>query len=554
MPVDSEYNHAWKRNIGIAEDGNVRWDGIIYTPQGAPAALDPVNFVVTEQESQQVDWSLAVDSEFSKHSPRNTISGWYGRMDLMRTLGVQMNYGGMPYWFSGIGTGYSSNRTGDSAKMDFTWKGKGQAQKLFIPDQTMPVARDTLASVIAREILDKYGVQHNLSQLVADDWVVPVFFRQKGQPINWLSELLEIAMLEWREEGGIVFTPYLPNPLAGPNWVYDSTTVIETWGEEANLAPIINRVIVQRVAEVNEIVPASGLEKDGENVPQEPSAPGTEVNDFGEYTVTFDPPLNAVSWRVVSAEGGMFSDFRCYVGNLLAAVRDPRPSSTIPSNNWGFGYQSANPFQGTAGVYDQNLLTLGSLNGITKIVFTWGEAPGNATIVGSFAGGGGGLPPGTVVERIDDVTGGYGRIEFLGTRGQQNTEPAGGGETENNGTIFDPGFRAVANNTQSQSYLAQAGAPDGGVRQLEIDASPLIPNLVIAQRYADRYIIRTGRQSVESTFAVPLNPMMRVGHVVAIIDARTGTARKLLVTQVQHTFTADLQARGTSFRGVEYLF
>lgn len=542
--VYNDYDLAWQTGIGDL-------GGATFTPAG-PEPLCPQSFRVTYNESAPSGWEIPVKSPQHRVSPLNLKSGWQDVLDIGRSMTAQLTWGGMPFNYRGISTGYGHTREWQGRRLDFTWRGKDLAQKLTAPDQTMQTVRNRMASDVVREILDHYGVQHNLHQLYADDFLIHRMDRQKGVPMQWITDILAVPVLEWKMAGGVVFTPYLPEGGAGATWTYTSETVLFSENLDADLEYLYNKIIVVLARENAEVqrpnvVTSTNPETElPETQPTVEGAPPVEVNEFREYTLEFDPPVDALRWRVISAEGGMFSDFWAYnKQGQVVGYRSPRPPSSIPQALGAPPGTEVTGFPTGGGLIPRPPIGDGALNGVAKVKFTWGEAPGNITV--QSVGGG-------VVYVSNAGVAGYGRIEFMGNRGSPMMpppapQPGGGSIPPGEGP---DGVESVTQLRIEYVDPVALAAANGIVRELELQATPLISDPATALKHGQRTLRRISRQKRESAWAVPLNHLMEPGDKMQVVEEELGRVRQFVVKTPVHTFDSKPSGRGTTVQLVEY--
>jgi hypothetical protein len=535
----------------------------------------PYQFSITLTESQPATWSLNLIDGFGNYNPQKP-GHWFEAMDemafaggsdytganiissknvptpppytLAKTLSVHVSWGEQSKSYNLIGTAWSSTRSADTKYFNFTWKGTDFSLLLAHEAQTMKTVRSSRnviykASTVLKEIFSFYKVKFDLSYFRnEDDYVIPLMHRQNGSPKDWVAQILAAMMYEWKFVNGDTFTPYLPTPLnlitptsvhyfastsygnntytydprtANPNYIHEfSKMSIKEESMEGSAAAIYNRVVAIRAAE------GGGI------------ADGGTIDCFlfgNQYSAEFNPPLSAVTWNVVYANNGFFSNFKFYKGDALIATRD----ITIGSVNEVITGGGA-----------------GLINGCTKVQFTWGVAPGG--FIGLGAPGKIEFHGATEV----DTSNWPGGSQFdtpgtLGTRGQWDYQYVYIDPTQDNPV---PGFRAMSQNAQLiQRY---------GLRSIEISASPLLPNKIFLQKFADRYLYRASRAARKATYQVPLNPQIEPGTLIREVDFSLGSeiagqwvplSRDRVVTTCTHNYSNDPAQRYTTYSGNEYV-
>jgi hypothetical protein len=538
----------------------------------------PYQFSITLTESQPAQWSLSLIDALGNFNPQKP-GYWFEAMDeqpfagggdytgtniitknnipspppfsLAKTLSVSVAYAGMSKSYHLIGTSWNSTRSKDTRYFNFTWKGTDHSLLLNHDAITMKTVRSNArlgiqkASAVLKEIFAFVGIKYDLQFFRSeDDYVIPLMHRQNGNPRDWVAQILSGMMYEWKMVDGLTFTPYLPSPLnlitptnpnyfastsygnntyvynpatANPNYVHTfSDMSIQEESAEGSMGKIYNRVVAIRAAE------GGGTAKGGE----------LEVFNFGDqYSIDFNPPISNVTYNVDYANNGFFSNFKYYSGSTLVATR-------------GITIGSANEVITTGGA--------GLLNNISRVTFTWGVQPGG------FIG-----------------LGAPGKISFSGTEEVEPSNWNGSSQFDTAGTIgtagqWDysyiyidptpdnpvPGFRAMSQNaTLIQKY---------GLRAIEISASPLIPNKVFLQKFADRYLYRASRQARSATYKIPLNPYIEPGTLIREVDESLGVldtatnkiiplTRDRVVTTATHAYSSDPAQRYTTYSGNEYV-
>lgn len=522
----------------------------------------PYHFILNMNESQATTWSLSIADKFGEYSPLKVGSAYsnlmdekpfgpagaytnqsYGSsayptqvgmavaqsdsagsggssqeqinqnvtkvsLDVVKELFVTANVGLKPWHFRGIGTSFTSNRNWQEKIFNFAWKGTDYSILANKENQNMQTVRSggmlgtrTALSVLT-EILNTYGLRHDLSRFVSDDFVIPFMNRMNGVPHDWITQILQCLLYEWHMDNGITFTPYLAGPLSGnAPYIYDqlsaSPNFSHTFHEmaiaeetyEASLQAIYNQVIGVRAAQ--------GGTKKYE----------VECFEFGDtYSCSFNPPLSCVSHRPEFANNGFFSNFKFYKGDQLVAVQDV----TSGSANYGL-----------------NVLNSGILVGITSVTFTWGVLPGGFIGLGapgriSFSG----------VEEGDDGV-------LIGSNIDQGpSNPA-------------PQLRAFSENRALINAY--------GLRPIELSASSLIPSQFVLQKFVDRMLYKLSRQARKGTYKIPLNPFIKPGSVIREVDISLGPTilepliRDRVVQSCTHSFCDNPANRYTVYTGFEYV-
>lgn len=430
------------------------------------------------------------------------------QLDVVKELFVSAKVGGRSWFFRGPGTSFSSTRNWQTKCFNFCWKGQDYSLLLNKENQTMRTIRSTKfgatkMSQAVGEILGAYGLRYDLSRLQADDFVVPFMNRSNGVPHDWVTQLLQTLMFEWKMVNGTTFTPYYPVPLSTsypliynpqsvtPTFVHDFTQMaIMEENYEASLQAMYNQVIGLRAAQ-------GGTKSYSQ-----------EMFAFGDqYSLDFDTPLSAVTYHLDYAVAGNVYSLKYYKGDTLIAVQ--------------------NIFTGGIG-YGNNVLNTGVICGATRVTWTWGVLPGGFIGTGS---------PGKITFKgVEEVEGWGGKI-FGDAPDQDQDNPA-------------PQLRAYAEN---RALIAQYG-----LRPIEMSASSLIPSQEVLQKFCERMLFRLSRQARRATYRIPLNPFIEPGSIIREVDYTLGTlnaplVRDRVVQTVTHSFSNDPANRYTTYSGNEYV-
>lgn len=496
---------ATKKNLGPLD--------VKFLVSGSDIGCIPYQFTINMSESQPTTWALSIMDPFGNNSPlRNnlmdekpgSLPGPYyvpptppGGIPVpaptwptpVKTLTVNVKWGGLAWSFSGIPQSWSHTRNWENRYFSFCWKGTDHSVKLNRDNQTMRTVRRQSALSVMKEILNNYGVQYNLSNWnSSEDFVIPVMHRQSGNPMEWLTQILGVRMMEWRMEYGRVFTPYYPpSGASSPSFTHDfeKMEMLEE-SYEASAQAVINKVVVLRAVE------SSGFQA------------FADVFEFkAGYTVSFPTPISMGYYNVVYANEGIFCNFHWMRNGEIIASREVL--SGLAPDGGGYTYGGA-----------------GSIIDCDSVEFEWHIAPRQGVITGS---------PGRIefhgIQKVDDNS--WGEPQILG--GGSINDPA-------------PWTRAISQNINSQHKY--------GIRQIELQANPLIPTSAVAQVYADRYIFRVSQQARFATYRLPLNLYIVPGCIIYEIDDMLGLSRRRIVTSATHNLSNDPGNRYTSFTGVDY--
>lgn len=216
------------------------------------------------------------------------------------------------------------------------------------------------------------------------------------------------------------------------------------------------------------------------------------VDSFGQYTQSFSPPLSGVYWRRdYGSHNGAFSDFHLYSQGTKVAIREAR------------------------GNYASEFLTNRAFD-IDEVRFTWGARDESVTIRG--------------------ITSGEGAITFYGRPTPRGTVGSG----ENRQEPLDTTTRL------------EVGSGD---YEIELPPNPLLYNAADMTYHGQKYLARVGRQQVEHTLKLPLNPMIKCGDTIILKkDGYLGGSGEfeMKVVSWQHNISAIIGNRFTTLTCVEY--
>lgn len=537
----------------------------------------PYQFSVSMQESQATTWSLSIIDPYGETNPLNSSSAqWFNlmseqswgtdtnaadRIGVTKFLVVNANWGGQDWSFSGVPQSFSHTRNWGDKYISFAWKGTDHSIKINREHQTMQTVRSTsvgtggigttyLAANVVTEILTKYfntsftngKTTFSLSNLITEDYVIPVMQRQNGNPLDWVTQILGVRMHEWMMENGNNFVSYYPNPNASPSFIHDFSQMnILEESYDGSAQAILTKVIVIRAVE------GGG----GQSQP-------VVVNTFKSgYTCSFSPPISQGYYNVIYAAGGFFSNFIWSKSGQSVAYRE------ITSGSVGGIGSSATIVASTSS---------GQIIDCDEVSFTWGALPNSPPSLGA---------PGKIqfsgIPAIDNPSWGGSQMSSIGTQVPSQSDPAPWARVYSPDPINSTGFPGGIPGLPTPAQLKY------GLRVIEITANPLIPTSKVAQLYADRYILRVGRQARHATYKIPLNPWITPGTVLLEIDKSlhigwipgsnpnmlapygstaggtqqwptTGSsaARRRIVTSCTHNFSSDPANRFTMVTGTDY--
>lgn len=546
-PLDTElYELSQNYNIPpieVAHHKNLGPLEMTFKVNNTDIGCIPYQFVVNMAESQPTTWTLSIIDPFGSTSPLNVPpSPWselmnekawgldpnaVGGIGVTKYLNVNVKWGGKDWNFSGVPQSWSHTRDWENRYFSFAWKGTDHSVKFNREAQTMQTVRSTgtaggakKASAVLAEILTRYGVEHDLSNIAADDYVIPVMQRQSGNPMEWITQILGVRMHEWHMRNGKTFVSYYPNPEGPPNLIHDfeKMEMLEESYDGSNQA-IITKVIVIRAVE------SGGNQTDGGAV---------DVFNFGDgYSASFSTPISNGYYNVIHANNGFFCNFVWKKGGVTIATRE-MISGTID-----------NPTYSNSGY----------IIGADSVEFSWHVLPGGFIGVGA-----------------------PGRIEFHGTPETDDIDSWGEKQVVGGGVPGDPAPWA---RVFSPDPVNSIGFPGGvplpvptetqkkyGIREIELTANPLIPTKTVAQVYADRYLMRVSRQARFATYRIPLNPDITPGMIIREIDKMLQIGydqildtyptsgnhkyRTRVITSCTHSFSKDPAQRYTTLTGTDY--
>lgn len=291
-------------------------------------------------ESAPAKWTLSIVDEDGSYSPENAESEWYGWLDrhafngsaieYARKLRATITHGGITEYFTGVPVDYGYAFNNIDGKIYFQWMGVDTSHVLFRPAQNMQTVRSTRDAVrwsrdVAAELLDTYGIQHDLSAL--ENYMVPLQHRQNKPPIKWLADgpisILGVPVCEWQVFGE-TFRPYRPVVLPKENahftYDLDSDCVQEMTVRASDAGQIVNIL--------------TGIRARDNSVQAKTQA----CKEWRQYEVTFDVPYSGISWDYLTQYNGVFSNFEGYdeMGVLRVASQSRAGSypADVQNANW----------------------------------------------------------------------------------------------------------------------------------------------------------------------------------------------------------------------------
>ncbi len=493
-----EYDLAWRCGVGDLECSfKVLWDGVSKNLGEAPASLE-----VQLNESASASWTLTIIDPTGDYHPRKAGSEWEEWMDdaaydesgnIIKKLVAVVDWGGVEWTFVGVPVAFGHTRNKQSQRLEFKWTGLDVSAKLFRRSQTLDTIRADRRSssapmlrTVLGQIASAYDVDADWG--LVDNQPVRTMHMQDGRPGDWMQQLLEAApFAEWKVRGETLIG-FQPTVKSAPDWVYDRHACVEEESLDANAGDMINKVEVRSARE-------AGSKPEG--------MPPVQVNEYGVYRTSFNPPLSGVQWRYVQPNPhGFASNFVYRRGGNVISVRNGVRSQQGFDQDSTFMY--AAHLKG-APIYDAE-----------EVEFTWGRP---ANVPGEEAGG---------------PTSAPGEIEFFGAL--QDNPDSELGETES---------------VTGAVRVNQAAIDKYGENPIELSPNPLLTTLAQMERYGDRYLCRASRIEPKA-LKVPLNLLLEVGDTIRLTDSVLGTSELRYVTQVAHTITNDATTRGTRFTSVVY--
>lgn len=464
MSPTAAYASAWQ--VGAVDGDPDSIPQVSILADGTELCPAPYVLQVTMAENQPAKWTIGIQDELGYYHPKNASSPWYGKLTRGKTIQASVTWEGAEFSLIGRSTGYSHSRSFTRpGSIDFTWSGIDNSYPLFRTGQTMATLRTKpgigtiyTTKTAAANVLSALGIPYNLDMMEATN--IHLQNRQDGRPGDWFQQLIDVLWHKWIMVGGTLYV-YQPSYQGPATWTYGEDAFILEDNLQVDDPTYVNKVTARRAKEA----------RGGSTAP-------VEHQEFGQQTQTFNPPIEGIWWRKLDQQGGRFTDFRLYRGGALVAVRE---------STGGF---SAPIMTALAGPID-------------KVVYTWGNLPGQIT------------------------TSGYGRIQFLGA--DQDTEA--------NGFFVDQTYSITL---QNQTSL-DAGDDEN---HQELQANTLIADGTILERHARGYLIEQAADAEPQDFRIPLNILMFPGQRVQIIDPILGTETRY-IRQVTHSFSDDPANRFT---------
>ena len=402
---------------------------------------DAATVVITSSENTTSTLTVNLNDRKFKYHP-------YGNGSLKDLMGegeeiaVNVVWGGQSKTFHSIMKRPKIDRTGLRSPA-ISWSGVGHSSKLFKSKKTL----QTLGAIGQPTGLTNHDIFEEICDLVNLDFAVKgvkptlvagPYHRQQLQPSAVAAQMLDLTLDNWRDEEDR-FVAYNPEK-AGQRWSYTiGEDIMFRWSIAPEDNDVYDKVVVLRA------IAGGKLQSTGSNV-------YTEVSNFGETTVSFSPPMSAITTKVEYADyRASFSDFR-YDTPGGTKVRAPK-------GYWGPDF------------------TGGAIINCSSCTFTWGAKTPEVSAQG--------------------ITSAPGAISFYGIPHRSGTT----GEGDN---AIGP-----------SDYTTRVTAGSGD-EVLEFSPNPLLPNASAMQYLADKALRRLGKPWIQHVFELPLNHLLTVGDYVTI--------------------------------------
>jgi hypothetical protein len=432
-------------------------DGVELCP--APYILQ-----ITLAENEPIRWTLSILDPEAYYHPKKA-GPWFGKLNdnPSRQVDFSIRWGGAELAFRGSPNRYRHTRTAaDAGQVEFEWSGiDATSRNLFRTGQTLPTLRTTQSTIYttktaAADLLNALSIPHNLEAM--EGTVIRFQHRQDSRPGDLFQGLLDVLWHKWGVIGNTLHV-YKPNYHGPAQWTYGTDAAIFDDDLESETPAFVNVATARRVREASQ-----------------GSVNTQEHTTFGQYPVTFNPPLRSPSWRVLQDTGGLYSDFLLYSEGTLAAVREARQNS-----NW------------SPSLVNQ------VVNGpIDRIVFSWGA------------------PAGII------ATGGLGRIQFFGAEDAKDLPGVANDETYS---------------IRKRNQTSLAAGDDRN--HLELQPSSYIPDAATMARHLVGFLVEEAADREPQTLRVALNLLLAPGQRVIVEDDRLGTSEKRYIRRVTHSISSD---------------
>lgn len=492
--LSQQYNPTWSGSGGGASQA------VSYTirafNQGSIQTIGSyaAEVTITLRENAAASWRLVVDDPEGLLHPERAGGQWQGWLTddpyvsgytgYARKFLFSCSYAGAAFDFVGIPTS-SDYELNDSrqAFSNFVWSGTDVSHILSVRrDQDMSTVDSATSlkrrSDVITEICNQYNVQCDLSGLDTDP-VVSLMHRSKGQPLSWIIGLLEMMWDVWTVRGETLYC-YTPQQKAKENadWTMElDVNLIRAVSVSASFSDAVSRVVMKRTRPANTTVKT------------------VDLNNFGQYNVSFDQDVYSLNWRMTTTSGEGIADtflLRNSSGVIIGIFND------------------------RAKVYGDK--ACGGANGlcgrgpVRSVTFTWGAA-------------------------TPDVqgTGAIGQIEFYGVvkSTQEGIDIGGVYEVDVSSSVY-------------------AGDPNAYPKVFPVN--PLFASGSDLTQSAQRFLNRVGRRRRTRRYVLHrLHILLSPGDTVREKIDSIGVDRAVYVTEVTHHFSPDPARRYTEFEAVEYV-
>lgn len=499
--------------INEGEDENEPTLNVSLTVTGAPEPLKRANpATFTLRASGPTEFNISVPGGRSMHP--ESAGGWNGILDTSNAKTKRLRFSaawgeGSKFRYTGVILASEDAKAMDSW-YNLSVSGTDSVHyKLSVEDQNYPSQVSTRTNSISMHglvtaICSTYEVPCTF--LGVPNYTVGVFHPQQGRPIDWIADLIEPVLAEYRVvDERIEFYPI--GGVSGARWHYTTEMIIPSRTSQTSLGKIVNSVKIVRTAQVGGSAKKRADDDAGSGAGLQEVLEVTDFNDDVDFA--FSEPLYSVTHQVITQDGGVFDDIRLRdQGGNIVSVR----ANAIDKN-----YPTAIAAAGHPGVP------------IASVTVRWRSN----------------VDPRTRIDSNLNVAtaplSGYGKLIF---RGGKLSSPRVLERTNSEVPSFDPGYTVTATRA--------ASVTEHGTRFAELQANPLISSQAVAQRYADLFVEYVGRQKRNYTFTAPFNPLMRPGDKVRWDDLDLNTSKILTVEQVQHAL-ADGTRYITRFDAYELL-
>ena len=343
---EGKFSFAIRTGGYVSDDLNVTFNS---STGGSSALCQSNTLVISERASEAQTFSLNLNDRKILWHPYGT--GAY--KDVMAEgaeVDIKVEYDGIETDFHGIFKAPFADMAGPFAPAGLRWPGVGISDKLYSERKTLgTLNRSPLSPVVdkhtaMREACAAVGVDCDVTGILNQRLGGP-YHRQNVTPGDLFGKLLELTIDEYRSEYKTV-KAYDPDN-GGQTWVYSlDDDNVKAWNVAPLTTDVYDQIVVLRAVAT------------GEEFTDEGSL--LEVNEFGQYTMTFNPPISLATTRVEFASHlGVFSDQLWYRENTLVAARNIR------------GYNGLTVAEGNR-IYNCD-----------RLVVTWGERRAEGTLTGA---------------------------------------------------------------------------------------------------------------------------------------------------------------------------